>query len=268
MKLGLKVIISPKRTAGGFIDMKIVRNNLVLGYIEVKIPAEKLNNKKFEEQFNNYKETETNVIFTNFKDWELWQCDKAGKAKLKEKVRWEFRTRPGEYEGIRKILESFAAKEPIAADSPEDLAKLLAKRNKRLRKVVEEIYKSDICPQNLKDLHKTIKEFLIKDITVHDYVNMYAETITYSLFIARLQHFKRGEEEDFNIDTAFNFLHRRLPRIPLLDELYNRANEELVAKIEDEIDLIIQDLKLCDIGKIYEIFTKHDPDKDPIIYFL
>lgn len=269
MNLGFKVRVSPKKMVGGFPDIKIVRakDNLVLGHIEVKIPNENLDNKKFEDQFNRYKESASNIIFTNFGKWELWQWDKDRKSKKKDEATWNFKKSPDDYHGIKKILEIFNTKEPIAAETPEELADLLARRNKRLREVVEEVYVSNGCPQNLKDLYETIKEFLIKDITVHDYVNMYAETITYSLFIARLQHFKKGGKDNFDIDTAFNFLHRRLPRIPLLDELYNKANDQLVAKIEDEIDLIIQDLKLCDIKKIYEIFTKHDPDKDPIIYF-
>ena len=268
--LGLKVQTAPRKKKCGYPDIQIIEaaSGNSLGFIEVKLPGADLSeNGPYKTQFSKYKEYTPNLIITDINHWQLWQWDNNNNSKKKLEGKWDFEKHPNEYSEIRKILEVFNAKKPIVAEDPEELANLLARRNKSLREVVEEIYVSDHCPQNLKDLFETIREFLIKDITVHDYVNMYAETITYSLFIARLQHFKKGEKEDFNIDSAFSFLHRRLPQIPLLDELYNKANEELVAKIEDEIDLIIQDLKLCDIGKIYKIFTKHDPDKDPIIYF-
>jgi hypothetical protein len=57
----------------GFPDITIRNGNDLIGWIEVKIPQENINAEKFQEQFSRYKESLENIIFTNLREWQLWQ---------------------------------------------------------------------------------------------------------------------------------------------------------------------------------------------------
>src|SRR3989344_4607526 len=60
----------------GFPDMEVKHNRRLIGYIEVKPPTQNLDNPSFSNQFNRYKESLENVIFTNFKKWTLYAWNK------------------------------------------------------------------------------------------------------------------------------------------------------------------------------------------------
>ena len=52
--------------------------------MEIKLPTNTLSNDKFKDQFDRYKNSLENIIFTNMKNWELWQWNSKGKS-IKQK---------------------------------------------------------------------------------------------------------------------------------------------------------------------------------------
>src|SRR5579872_4207041 len=57
----------------GFPDITIRNGESLIGWIEVKMPNEDLSADKFKPQFNKYKDSLENIIFTNLREWQLWQ---------------------------------------------------------------------------------------------------------------------------------------------------------------------------------------------------
>ena len=64
----------------GFPDIVIKERDFPIGYIEVKLPKDSLSNVKFKKQFDRYKNSLENIIFTNLNNWELWQWNSKGKS--------------------------------------------------------------------------------------------------------------------------------------------------------------------------------------------
>ena len=60
----------------GFPDITVRNGNALIGWIEVKSPKENLTSEKFREQFTKYKDSLENIIFTNLREWQLWQWGK------------------------------------------------------------------------------------------------------------------------------------------------------------------------------------------------
>lgn len=44
-----------------------------VGWVEVKLPKDNIGDTKFDKQFDKYKDSLENIIFTNLRQWELWQ---------------------------------------------------------------------------------------------------------------------------------------------------------------------------------------------------
>ena len=57
----------------GFPDITMRNGNNLIGWIEVKNPKENLTAEKFTNQFSKYKDSLENIIFTNLREWQLWQ---------------------------------------------------------------------------------------------------------------------------------------------------------------------------------------------------
>ncbi|PIZ65809.1 hypothetical protein COY15_02320, partial [Candidatus Roizmanbacteria bacterium CG_4_10_14_0_2_um_filter_39_12] len=69
----------------GFPDLTVkakYHNWQSIGWIEVKNPNQSLDNPVFKEQFDRYKGSLSNVLFTNLREWALYQWDRNDKPQL------------------------------------------------------------------------------------------------------------------------------------------------------------------------------------------
>ena len=114
----------------------------------------------------------------------------------------------------------------------------------------------------LADLHDVIKETLIEDMSLHDFIDAYVQTITYGLFLAELNSHSEITEENAS---------KSIPNsMGILKELFKTIDIE---DIPDNIDWIIEEiidiLNLVDHVKINSnlSFSKLYQDEDPYVYF-
>ena len=87
-------------------------------------------------------------------------------------------------------IENFASENPQSITNPENLAKMMAGKSRLLADVIEQSLKSDkigaVSNSELTQQKEAFEEHLIKDITNKQFADMYAQTITYGMFAARL----------------------------------------------------------------------------------
>ncbi len=67
-------------------------------------------------------------------------------------------------------------------------------------------------------LKKTFSETLIQNIDEHQFANMVAETLAYSLFLASLEYTEKHPDSSFTLTTAIDFLPKN---VPILKDLYD-----------------------------------------------
>ena len=128
----------------GFPDITMRNGNDLIGWVEVKPPQENLNAEKFHEQFSKYKESLENIIFTNLREWQLWQWTREeGKDKPEPKLITQLvfditsqgSINTNEFEAL---LANFFEGRAFQTRTPHQLALALARKTRLLSKQVEE----------------------------------------------------------------------------------------------------------------------------------
>jgi len=194
LKKKTAVTILPKKSEAGNPDFRVWDGeSLITGYIEAKHPLERnLNNIENSEQLKRYREAYPNLILTNFVEFRLYRNGKYWKevnigspnlAKIS----------PGQEvilhkEKLQELLNLFFDFTQPRISTPKVLAEILSKKAQIMRDYIiltslleeKEIYFST--------LYNSFKNHLIKDLTPQAFADLFAQTFTYGLFIAKYQY--------------------------------------------------------------------------------
>ncbi len=256
----------------GFPDITMRNGNDLIGWIEVKSPNENLNAEKFQEQFTRYKDSLENIVFTNLREWQLWQWVKEeGENKIDVKKTAELifdltnidGANSGEFENfLIKFFEGRAHQ----TRTPKQLALALAKKTRLLSKQVEEALEQNEEKSDLLKLKETFGKTLIQDISDHQFSNMVAETMAYSLFLAALEHSHRDNGTELTLTNAIDYLPTN---VPILADLYSLIKKVAgtIPNIFEATRLLVDQLNVSEIKRIHQKLVEHKPGEDPVIQF-
>ena len=113
----------------------------------------------------------------------------------------------------------------------------------------------------LHELFKNFKEMLIHDLKLDEFADMYAQTVTYGLFTARITH--EGVFDLEYIDSIIKFTN------PFLKSFFNEiVNHDNLLVIEElGIADLVELLKKSNIEAILRDFGKGKATDDPVIHF-
>ena len=116
-----------------------------------------------------------------------WDSD--GNAKKIEELTFDIRDyTEGSEKNLDLLLVKFLLGQAYDAKTPKQLALALARKTKLLSQQVEENFNKEDEDSELHRLNKTFSETLIQNIDEHQFANMVAETLAYSLFLASLEY--------------------------------------------------------------------------------
>lgn len=256
----------------GFPDITVRNGEALIGSIEVKMPDEDLKAEKFKIQFSKYKDSLENIVFTNLCEWQLWQWTKdegENKFEPKQTARVNFNiTKPdgANSTDFENFLAKFFEGRAHETRTPKQLALALAKKTRLLSKQVEEALDEHGDESDLAKLRATFEKTLIQDISPHQFANMVAETMAYSLFLAALEHSHRGNGAELTLTNAIDYLPTN---VPILADLYSLIKKvaSTIPNITDAARLLVDQLNASDIERIRQKLVKHKPGEDPVIQF-
>ena len=125
----------------------------------------------------------------------------------------------------------------------------------------EEIDLTDEEDTETERLLDTFRKMLKPDMTPEVFSDMYAQTITFGLFVARIN----SDHQEFTRHSA----HALIPHtIPLLRKVFwILSGQDVRQHIEWQVDEIAEILANTKIEKITEEFFSHGKGRDPIIHF-
>jgi len=263
----IKVTPQPKRSEVGVPDF-IIRgsDNTLIGYLEAKdIPEENLQKIARTDQLKKYIEALDNLILTNYLEFWLFREGKVvKKIKLLSRDNFDSQSRFDikEIDEIEEFFESFFSYEIKTVYTPRQLALQLARRTKLLRNTILEQVEREIPEEegHLYSFLKAFRETLINDLSPEDFSDMYAQTISYGFFLARI-----NANGQFSRNLAFTYIPKS---IPLLNEVFqfvasNDLPEEPTFIVEDLTNLLIN----ADISNILREIYHRTGSEDPIIHF-
>jgi predicted helicase len=256
----------------GFPDITVRNGQNLIGWIEVKLPGDNLDSDKFKVQFSKYKDSLENIVFTNLRDWELWQWAKEeseGKVEPKQVARVFFDIT--KVDGVDSVeFENFLAKffegRAYETRTPKQLALALAKKTRLLSKQVEEAVEITGRESDLSKLKDTFERTLIQDISSHQFANMVAETMAYSLFLSALEHDRRGNGNELTLTNAIDYLPTNVPILADLYDLIKRI-AGIIPNIHQSAQLLVDQINASEIERIRQKLVEHKPGEDPVIQF-
>lgn len=262
-----EVSIEPRNSSVGIPDFKVESGKgLLFGYIEAKDTGRDLDklSKGELEQIDKYKKEYPKLIVTNFIEFRLYEDEKlVDSVVITQPVTLEIGIPVLDNEGrARGLFERFFSTTIQQVYSSKRLSELLAHKTRVLRGLIrEEIDLTDKEETETEKLLETFKKTLKPDMTPEIFADMYAQTITFGLFVARIN----SDHQEFNRYTA----HSLIPHtIPLLKKVFwILSGQDVPQHIEWQVDEIAEILANTKIEKITEEFFSHGKGRDPIIHF-
>lgn len=255
----------PKRVKCGAPDFIVSKGNIVIGHVEAKdievgIRGFKGSNKDQQER---YRAALPNLIYTNCLDWDFYRDGELISSVCIADFIMGVQPRPKDYAALENLLRDFIAQRPQTITSPRELAERMAGKANLIKDVLFRTLEDDKgAKTELSAQYEAFKDNLIHDITPADFADIYAETIAYGMFAARLH------------DTTLDTFSRQealelLPKSnPFLRSLFTYvAGYDLDERIAWIIDDLARVFRACDVAKLMEGFGKLTGQRDPFLHF-
>ena len=251
--LGVQVVIEahPKgETKVGRPDLGVKRNELLVGFVELKAPGKGANPEGYKghdrEQWERFRQL-PNLVYTDGQDFALFREG--------QKVREVRVSSERDAKALRELLLDFLHWKPLVPKDPKGLARFLAPLTRFLREaVLEEIREN---PEGkLARLHEEWRKHLLPEADERVFADTYAQLITYGFLLARALD---SGQEPLDPKRALDLLRERHPL--LMEVLFLATYPQLVAEIHPAYNLLWQSLQAVDPS------TFRVPGTDPWLYF-
>ncbi|MEH6646295.1 type ISP restriction/modification enzyme [Sulfitobacter sp.] len=255
----------PKRVKCGAPDFIINQGDIVIGHVEAKDLHIGLRGMKDanKDQQNRYRKALSNLIYTNCLDWDFYRDGELyASVTIADKV-MGIQPSPDKYEELENLLRNYIAQRPQTITSPKNLAERMAGKAVLIKDVLQNALKEDENLQTeLAGQYRAFKEHLIHDITATDFADIYAETIAYGMFAARLHD---QTLDTFDRQEALELLPKSNP---FLRSLFGYiAGHDLDERIKWIIDDLARVFRAADVAKLMENFGKLTGQNDPFLHF-
>jgi len=268
---GVTATNDPKRVACGAPDYVVSRDTghgpLTIGYVETKDIGVSLDETERSEQLRRYLPSLDNLLLTDYLEFR-WYV--GGERRLTARLgSWE-RTRGGRLVidqagmvAVVSLLRDFLARQPEPIRTPRDLAQRMARLTHLIRDIIVQSFATGSESDELKDLRSAFTEVLIPDLPIPQFADMFAQTLSYGLFAARINH--TGSTPFRRQDAA-----REIPRTnPFLRRLFNTItgpdvdDEPFIGFVDDLAQLLAQ----TDMALVLADFGKRTRQEDPVVHF-
>ena len=184
----------PKRQRCGAPDYILTKKDIPVGFIEAKDIGDKdldgVKKTGNKEQFDRYKASLNNLIFTDYINFHLYrEGEFITKISIAEITDKGIKPLPGNFGSFENLIRDFCVHIGQTIKSPKKLAEMMAGKARLLSDIIEKSLTSDEENQEnstLKEQMLAFSEILIHDITPQGFADVYAQTIAYGMFAARL----------------------------------------------------------------------------------
>ena len=260
----------PKRQSCGAPDYILTQKDIPVGFIEAKDIGDKdLDGTKKtgnKEQFDRYKASLNNLIFTDYLSFHLYRDGQfITKISIGEITEKGIKTLPENFAAFENLIKDFCSHVGQTIKSSKKLAEMMAGKARLLSDVIGKALTSDEEKHEnstLKDQMNAFREILIHDITPQGFADVYAQTIAYGMFAARLHDptlatFSRQEAAEL-IPKSNPFLRKLFGYI---------AGPDIDDRIKWIVDSLVEIFLACNVEEILKNYGKSTKMEDPIIHF-
>ena len=267
----LRIVNEPKREKCGAPDYIASRKDgMPVFYIEAKdIGDNDLDGRNphgHKEQFTRYKQALDYIIFTDYLDFHLYEHGEFIDSVRIAEVKGDKIVAINENEEkFLNLIEHVGSNAIQSITSASRLAKLMAGKARLLENIIEQAMNDDTesyANENLRGQYQAFKDVLIQELKPEDFADIYAQTIAYGMFAARLHD---DTPEDFSRDEAA----RLIPKTnPFLRQIFNNlAGNDLDERIAWVVDDLVTVFQATNLQKIMASYSRDKLHHDPMIHF-
>jgi hypothetical protein len=269
----VRVTMLPKPSDAGNPDFRLWNgSDRVIGYVEAKRPEEHLDAIEDSEQLSRYRATFPNLILTNFCEFRLYRNGERVQTVLAARpfAMTHLRTVPPveKADDLQALLDRFLDFSLPKVFTAASLAVELAKRTRFLRDVIaeqlaleaEQLALKKDAPGILTGFFEAFQTYLIGTLRSKDFADLFAQTITYGLFTARIR-----ANGAFNRRAAFDNIPHS---IGVLRDLFRFISlGDLPEQLAWCVDDIAEVLAVADAPGILDRYYHEGKGSDPIVHF-
>ncbi|GAA9642909.1 DNA methyltransferase [Helicobacter pylori] len=257
-----KIEHEPKRDQGSQPDFRVSFQGLNIGYIENKRVGENLSQLLKNKQILKYLELNPNLMLTDYLNF-MWVGKDENNAPLIKKeisvasldeLSKPLKPNPQTEHDLIELFKSFFNHEAAPITNAKDFATHLSPRTRYLKDALIKYQEKT----QVSSIFKNFKEYLYEELSFEDFSDALAQTLTYSLFLAKLNHpFEKINLDNVRSSIPENFAVIRemadfLKKLDGIKEIQWLLNEILSSINHVDMDSIIKDL---------------NDDKDPYLHF-
>ena len=261
-----KATNEPARIECGAPDFIITKGDTPMAFVECKdIGDPDLDGQRqHKEQFNRYKSSLGNIVFTDYLDFHLYvDGEFVDSVRIAEVKGGKVVAVESNEPLFLQLIDRLANAQPQKITSSAKLAVIMANKARLLADVIEQSVNADTDgTSELAGQMAAFKQILLHDLNNKTFADIYAQTICYGMFAARLH--------DDTPDTFSRLEAATL--IPKTNPFLRQIFQSIAAfDLDDRIVWIVNDLveafRVTDMEKIMGNYGKDTQQTDPMMHF-
>jgi len=273
---GISATNEPKRIACGAPDFKITRKTIPLGYIETKdigVDLYEMEHGKgpHGEQFIRYRDGLPNWLLTDYLEfrWFVNGIKRLTTRFAELDAKGKIAPMSDGEQKLSQLFQAFLSEPALTVATAKDLATSMAHMTRIVRAQIVDSFKMEAEEAELHLggpwLHNWLaafRETLIPDLDEKQFADMFAQTLAYGLFAARIHTLPNKvftrEMAAYNLPKTNPFLRKLFAEI---------AGIDMPDSISWAVDDIVELLNHANMAEILKDFGKGKGKEDPVVHF-
>ncbi|GAA7502794.1 DNA methyltransferase [Helicobacter pylori] len=257
-----KIEHEPKKDQGSQPDFRVSFQGLNIGYIENKRVGNNLSQLLKSDQIRKYLELNPNLMLTDYLNF-MWVGKDENNAPLIKKeisvasldeLSKPLKPKPQTERDLIELFKSFFNHEAAPIANAKDFATHLSPRTRYLKDALIK-YKEKT---QVSSIFNNFKEYLYEELSFEDFSDALAQTLTYSLFLAKLNH----PFEKINLDNVRSSIPKNFAVIREMADFLKKLDE--IKEIQWLLNEILSSINHVDMDSIIKDLND---DKDPYLHF-
>jgi hypothetical protein len=248
------------------VSRKASHGPVTVGYLEAKDVGKDLDEVEKSEQMKRYLHALPSLILTDYLEFRWYVDGEHRQTARLARVGKGGKLAPEKNgaEAVTDLLTAFLAREAEPINDPKTLALRMARLTHFIRDMIVTAFEGEAASSTLQDLHGAFEKALIPELPIAQFADMFAQTLAYGLFAARVNH--HGPIGSFKRSGAASEIPKTNPFLRQLFETITGTalDEEPFVGFVDDLAQLLAD---TDIGAVLADFGKRTARHDPVVHF-
>lgn len=262
----ITAINEPARGTFGAPDFLIKHKENTIGFAEAKdIGICRLDNlsEREIEQKERYLDALPNLIYTDYLEFRFFRDEKeTARVRIADFDGANIISKSENFQTLIDLIKDFYTVKTATVKSPLKLAELMAGKARLIADVIKNALEEQSENKSLYDQLESFRKILIRTMTEQEFADIYAQTVAYGMFVARLHD---RTLDKFTRQEAATLIPKT---VPFLRKMFDYiAGNDIDERIVWTVDSLAEIFSYTDIADILKDFGRKTKTTDPIIHF-